>query len=124
MSSELQGIRVLVVEDDPIIALDLMGMLEQAGAIVVGPAYRTSRALALLETEIDVAVLDFRLETETASSIAHRLSVKGIPYLFYTSSRGNPELAHPGVPIIEKPAHPRRLLEAVRGLTRNRSGSD
>jgi CheY-like chemotaxis protein len=79
MSSELLGLRVLVVEDDPIIALDLRGMFAEAGATVVGPAYRVAQALALLESGIDVAVLDFRLEKETASSIARRLSAKGYP---------------------------------------------
>jgi len=117
MSSELLGLRILVVEDDPIIALDLRGMFAEAGATVVGPAYRVSQALALLEAGIDVAVLDFRLEKETASPIAHRLSAKGVPYLFYTSSRGHPELAHPGVPIIEKPARPDALIKLVKALT-------
>jgi CheY-like chemotaxis protein len=116
MPSELLGLRVLIVEDDPIIALDLGGMFAEAGATVVGPAYRVSQALAMLEAGIDVAVLDFRLEKETASSIAHRLSAKGVPYLFYTSSRGHPELAHPGVPIIEKPARPEALIALVRAL--------
>ncbi len=120
MTSSLLDLNILVVEDDPIIALDLKQMLADAGATVVGPAYRTAQALALLDGKIDVAVLDYRLETETTSPIADKLSSKGIPYLFYTSSRGRPERAHPGVPIIDKPARPERLISAVKALTQGR----
>jgi CheY-like chemotaxis protein len=124
MPWELLGVRVLVVEDEPIIALDLEGILAGAGATVVGPAYRVSQALDLLDTGIDVAVLDFRLETETATSIVHRLSAKGIPYLFCTSSRGHPELAHAGVPVIDKPAHPNALIAAVRALIQQQQNDE
>jgi DNA-binding response OmpR family regulator len=118
MVPALLGLNVLVVEDDPIIALDLEQILTDAGATVVGPADRIAQAQLLFErTKIDVAVLDFRLEKETASPIALQLSAKGIPFVFYTSSRGHPELQHPGVPIVEKPAHPEKLLAVVKALT-------
>jgi CheY-like chemotaxis protein len=91
MSGELEGLRVLVVEDDPIIALDVKATLERAGATVIGTAYRIAQALALLDTEFDVAVLDFRLEAETAQPVAAKLSPRGVPLLFYTSSRGHPQ---------------------------------
>lgn len=119
-SSLLFGLRVLVLEDDPIIALDVAQTLADAGATILGPAYRVAQALDLIErSAIDVAVLDFRLETATASPVAHRLSARGIPYLFHTSSRGGPAQAHPGVPIIDKPTHPERLVAAIKALTKS-----
>ena len=118
MSSLLHGLRILVVEDDPIIALDIIGTLADAGAMVIGPAYRVAHALELLEASaIDIAVLDYRLETETISPVADRLSTKGIPYLFHTSSRSQVEQAHPGVPILQKPTRPEQLVVALKALT-------
>jgi CheY-like chemotaxis protein len=116
-SAELEGLRVLVVEDDPVIALDVKATLERAGATVIGTAYRIAQALALLDAEFDVAVLDFRLEAETAHPVAEKLVSRGISFLFYTSSRGHPKLAFPGVPILEKPSYPDALIAAVKQLT-------
>jgi CheY-like chemotaxis protein len=121
ISSDLDGLRVLVVEDDPIIALDVAASLTVAGATVVGPAYTVRQALELVDrSPVDVAVLDFRLEAETASPIAHRLVAMDIPFLFHTSSSSNPALAHPGVPIVDKPTRPEQLVAAVSALTRKR----
>ncbi len=59
MARALEGLRVLVVEDDPIIGLDLRYTLEEAGALVYGPAYNVPGALALLsQFSVDVGVLD------------------------------------------------------------------
>ena len=63
--SLLLGLRILVVEDDAIIALDIAGTLADAGATVIGPVYRVAPALDLLKTStIDIAVLDYRLESD------------------------------------------------------------
>jgi DNA-binding response OmpR family regulator len=71
VSSLLDGLRVLVVEDDPIIALDVTSSLARAGATVVGPAYTVALALDLIDcSPIEAAVLDYRLEAGTASPIA------------------------------------------------------
>ena len=121
ISSVLDGLRVLVVEDDPIIALDVASSLTVAGAIVLGPAYTVSQALELIDrSPVDAAVLDYRLEAETASPIAHRLVAMEIPFLFHTSSSSSPALAHPGVLIIDKPTRPGQLVAAVNALTRTR----
>jgi CheY-like chemotaxis protein len=122
-SAELTGLHVLVVEDDPIIALDVKATLESAGATVIGTAYRVAQAVALLDAEFDVAVLDFRLEAETAKPIADKLLRRGVPFLFYTSSRGHPQMAFPGVPIIEKPAYPDALVAAVKRLAQGEKKS-
>lgn len=118
MQGPLQGLRILVVEDEPIIALDLAQTLSDAGAVIIGPAHKVAVAVALLDQATpDLAVLDWRLETETASPVALRLTALGVPFLFHTSSRGRPEAAHPGVPVIDKPTRPEQLIDALRNLT-------
>ena len=118
VSSVLEGLRLLVVEDDPIIALDVASSLTMAGATVLGPAYTVSKALELIAcSPVDAAVLDYR-PAETASPVAHRLVAMEIPFLFHTSSSSNPALAHPGVPIVDKPTRPEQLVAALNALTR------
>jgi CheY-like chemotaxis protein len=103
-SSELAGLWVLIVEDDPIIALDVAQTLADAGAIVVGPAHSVAQALRLVDGGgLDAAVLDYRLEREVSSPIADWLGRMSVPYLFHTSSRMEPQAAYPHVPIIDKP---------------------
>ncbi len=115
MGDRLEGLRVLIVEDDPIIALDVAYHLRGAGADVIGPAYNLAHAARLIEASaIDAAVLDYRLETETATPVAYRLTALGVPFLFHTSSRGQPELEHPGVPIVDKPTRPGQLVAAIK----------
>jgi DNA-binding response OmpR family regulator len=119
MEGRLRGICVLVVEDDPIIALDLVQTLSDAGAVVLGPAHTVAVALDLLDqTRPNLAVLDWRLEIETASPVAFRLKALSVPFLFHTSSRSYPEAAHPGVPVIDKPTRPEQFINALNALTR------
>jgi CheY-like chemotaxis protein len=59
----LESQRILVVEDDPFIALDLQSILEDAGATVVGPAREVSEAISFIEgSKVSSAVLDYRLQ--------------------------------------------------------------
>src|SRR4029078_8897142 len=87
-SSELAGLRILIVEDDPIIALDVAETLADAGAIVIGPAHTVAQAFNLVgRGGLDAAVLDYRLEREVSSPIADWLGRVCVPYLFHTSPR-------------------------------------
>lgn len=118
MLGVLAGQRILVVEDDPIIALDLAQTLCNAGAVVIGPALMVASALQMVEDSLpDLAVLDWRLETETTAPVARRLAELGVPFLFHTSSRGDPETFHPGILIIDKPTRPEQLVHALQALT-------
>jgi CheY-like chemotaxis protein len=116
----LDGTRVLVVEDEFLIALDLTTVLREAGASVVGPAHSASEALDLLETAvIDVAVLDLDLGGHWVDPVAERCAALGIPFVFH-SGRGLPDAMRArfaGVPLLEKPAGPNRLIAEVVALT-------
>jgi CheY-like chemotaxis protein len=76
------GRRVLVVEDEPVIAAGIAAMLEPAGFEVIGPASGVKEALSLLEHEgCDTAVLDVNLGNETSEPVARELIRSGTPYV-------------------------------------------
>lgn len=78
--------RILVVEDEYMIAKDVGRDLENAGAIVVGPVPSVAMALNLIaqETELHAGVLDVNLNGEQSYAVAEALEARGIPYLFAT----------------------------------------
>jgi DNA-binding response OmpR family regulator len=81
----LIGARVLVVEDDLLISMDLAAGLTDAGAQVVGPCRTAKDAVAFVnEWNISVALLDIRLASESVVPVAIQLSDRRIPIVFYT----------------------------------------
>ena len=81
----LHGLRVLVVEDDYFIALELCSALRAAGADVIGPARDLETGLAALREErIDCGVLDINLRGRLAFELAIELRARGIPAIFAT----------------------------------------
>ncbi|MGX9983706.1 response regulator [Methylobacterium fujisawaense] len=112
--------RILVVEDEYLIAMDVKRWLMAAGATVVGPVPSVERALGLIEEGyIDAAVLDINLgERGTSFPIADRLSALGVPYLFAT---GDVQVSlgslYGGQPRLEKPFVEAELVQAVAKLT-------
>lgn len=82
----LEGLRILLIEDEYVIAMELKRWLQRAGAEVVGPVPSVERALDLIEDDgIDAAVLDVNLgDGRTAYPIADRLIAMGVPHLFAT----------------------------------------
>ena len=83
--SPLSGRRVLVVEDEMIVAWLLQDMLADLGCAVVGPAARVAQALAMIEAEaIDAAVLDVNLNGQKSYPVADALAARGVPFVFST----------------------------------------
>jgi CheY-like chemotaxis protein len=83
--SALQRKRVLIVEDEFFIGAAAREMLEELGAIVIGPAATVSEALALAATEdIDVALLDVNLYGHSSVIVAAKLDARQIPMVFAT----------------------------------------
>ncbi len=119
MTLPLNSVRILLVEDDPIIGLDLREMLEAAGAEVVGPAYDAAGAVALLDAvSIDLAVLDNIIVGGDSTPVADALTRRGVPFLFHTSQRGSLDERYPDVLIIDKPSRPGELVAALQHLAR------
>ncbi len=121
----LAGRRLMVVEDEFIVAMDLASRLEDLGAEIVGPAGTVEDALALVETQggrLDGAVLDINLHGARVYPVADRLAALGLPFVFTT---GYDALvlppAYAGMPRFEKPinvAALARLLAADTAPTR------
>lgn len=84
--SLLSGKKILVVEDEPLVALMVADMLRDAGCIVVGPAYDVATALTFFEAEQpDAAVLDINLgRNETSAAVADALDNAGVPFIYAT----------------------------------------
>jgi len=82
--SALRDRRILVVEDEYLIAMSLQEALESAGAVVVGPAPSVDKALKQIESEphIDAAVLDVNLGGMLAYPVADMLVARKIPFVF------------------------------------------
>lgn len=77
--------RILVVEDEMLVALMLEDILDSLGHQVVGPAMRLPQALELAATcEVDLAILDINLDGSKSFPVADVLSKRGVPFLFAT----------------------------------------
>lgn len=113
----LVGRRILVVEDQYAIALDLCESLDREGASVVGPAASAEDALRILEASgpPDVAVLDIRLRGGPVYPVADRLQELGVPYLFTTACEMDeiPE-RYRRAPRFDKPVRLSSILDAIR----------
>ena len=83
--TSLAGKRILVVEDDGLIALDIVSELRRAGCTAIGPASRLETAMTIAAArDIDAAVLDVFLEGAYAWQLAGTLKAQGVPFLFQT----------------------------------------
>lgn len=101
----LSSLRVLIVEDESLVAMLLEDMLLDLGAEVVGVAASVENALALLQDEsIDAALLDVNIEGQRSFPVADALRDRGIPYAFATGFGDGvlPE-KYASVPVILKP---------------------
>jgi CheY-like chemotaxis protein len=105
MTSNLAGLRVLVVEDEMMVSMLIEDMLEDLGCKVVGPASRLDEALALAGVaELDCAVLDVNLGGQSIFPLADVLRAKGAPFAFATGygDAGLREVDK-GSPVLQKP---------------------
>lgn len=106
----LAGKRILLVEDEFIIAALAADMLVDLGATVVGPAATVAEGLALAETaSIDAAVLDVNMYGERVGPVAAALRARGIPFIFATGYGENAQGSPQEAPILDKPYSQERL---------------
>lgn len=111
------GLRVLVVEDEPVVAMCLEDMLEGLGCTTVGPAGRLAEGLALAESEdLGAAILDINLGGERSTPIAEALRRRGVPFAFASGYGSLPEGFEDGVPLIEKPYRDADIDAALRTI--------
>ena len=114
----LSGCRILIVEDEAAIALDIEHALRAEGATVVGPAATIEDALAeIAQNQVDCALLDVKLGDGNADAVAAALDKRAIPIVFVTAY--SDERMPPGFearPVIRKPYEQRQLLNLVASI--------
>jgi CheY-like chemotaxis protein len=113
----LAGRSILVVEDEPVIALQLQSQFNAAGARVYS-AGRLKDALYMAEhPALSAAVLDYRLGADDSAAVCRRLADLGIPFMFYTGFGDAEAFRHwPKAPVVSKPVEGRILIDAVTSL--------
>ena len=118
MAVELSGLRILVVEDEAMIAMLIEDQLDELGCIVATQAASVSEGLAAVAaTPVDAAVLDVNLRGEFSYVIADALAARHVPYLFITGyGQCGLDPAYQDRPVLQKPFMTDRLGEALIGL--------
>jgi CheY-like chemotaxis protein len=123
--TDLRGFRLLVVEDEYILATELTHALEGEGVEVIGPASCVKDALELLATQdkIDGAVLDINLRGHKVYPIAETLRRRSVPFVFTTGYEAwiIPEV-YQDVPRLEKPVDTRALARLISKRANETSG--
>jgi CheY-like chemotaxis protein len=117
--AELSDIKVLLVEDEPLVAMSVADQLRGAGAIVVGPCATAGQAIDILHAnDVDVAVIDFVLADENSERLQAALENEGIPFVVLT---GYPRILvrrDDRQRVLSKPVMPDVLFSVVKDLAR------
>jgi DNA-binding response OmpR family regulator len=116
---ELAGCKVLVVEDEMLVAIDYCERLAAAGAEVLGPFTSVAQALECLDTShVDVAILDYALTDRTSDPLQSALEGRDIPFIVVT---GYPRVLvrrDARQQVLSKPLSPGLLCETILAVRR------
>ena len=112
----LGGLRILIVEDEMLVALESQAFVQRFGGIVVGPFARVPAALQAIERHaIDGAILDINVAGTSSFAVADVLRQRNIPFVFCTGyGRETVPQRFDGVAVIEKPLIPELVIAALR----------
>ncbi len=114
----LSDLRILVVEDERLIALDIKDILEDWGCTVIGPVATSTAALNLIADSLpDAAVLDVNLRTGTSEPVAAALRDHGRPFVVLTAyERKHLAGALRDAPLLSKPVDEKKLKQQLLAL--------
>ena len=120
----LNGLRVLVVEDDSVVAMDIGDLIERAGGEVIGPvgSLREARQAVKADQAIDAAVLDVNLRDGDVTPVLEALRARKVGVVVHTGSTGLPSglgERHPDVVVLQKPVQPGRLVGEIQRACRS-----
>jgi CheY-like chemotaxis protein len=118
-SAFLSGRRLLIVEDDPFLAMELHDLLASGGAVILGPVATVKTALGMLDdTRPHAALLDLNLRGQRSTPVAEAMLSASIPFILVTGYSRNQidEPALREIPIVSKPVDQSILLEALHNL--------
>ena len=112
----LNGLLVLVIEDEFLVAMEFETFLQQQGCTILGPAATVAQALDLLDGGApDAALLDMNLRGERAVRVAAALRARAVPFVLVTGY-GRVQLSEPelqDVPHLPKPVNYNELVRAI-----------
>ena len=116
--AQLSGRRVLVVEDEVLVANTLEAVLRHAGCEVLGPISSLDKAVAAARhEEIDVALLDLNLAGNKVYPVAEVLLKREIPFVLMTGNRGEAlPSGYEGRPVMFKPFPVESMLDVLRKM--------
>ena len=119
-NTDLNGKRIVVVEDDYLLAADMCRELRELGATVLGPAPTPFYAAQLIgRRKLDAAVLDVRLHGTTVFDVAELLMKQGVPIVFVTAfQREELPPRFRGSSLLEKPLDRKKLVSEIVAMTR------
>lgn len=110
----MAGMRILVLEDEPIIAMALEDAIAEAGAVpVIAGSIEQAEAI-IAESQVDIAVLDVNIHGKQSYTVALELGRRGIPFVFasgYGTTVHPPEFVD--VPTVGKPYQIASIAEAL-----------
>lgn len=108
----------MVVEDEPIVGMDIEAILSEAGLQVVGPVSSATEALELISSgPVECALIDYVLTDGNALDVVAKLTDSSIPFAFVTGlSRDGIPAAYGNVPTVGKPFAAAELLSCVRTM--------
>ena len=114
----LVGKRVLIVEDEPLVALELATILGDTGMVVAGVVTTAQTAMAAIaDTPVDAVLLDGNLQGALVDDVAAALIARGIPFLFVSGyGRDHLPIGLDAVTVIEKPFDARTIAAALHQL--------
>jgi len=122
-TSQRDGLQVLVVEDDEMVAAGTLAMIEDLGHTAIGAASALA-ALDILEVkrEIDIVVTDHAMPGMNGTELAHRIraSRPDLPVILVTGYADLPNGSDPSLPRLNKPYRQRELAELISGLAADR----
>lgn len=107
--------RILIVEDEILIAMLLEDIVTDLGHVPVGPMMRLQPALSAAESaDVDFAILDINLAGQQSFPVADRLMERGIPFMFASGyGQAGTGGLYPGVPVIQKPYDPGQIASGM-----------
>jgi DNA-binding response OmpR family regulator len=110
--------KVLIVEDEPMVALQIEDILQEAGFEIAGCVGSLDKALAILKNDdCDVAILDANLRGDSVAPLANLLQQRSKPFLFVSGyERAYLPEAFLDAPLLSKPFEPGELITTVRQL--------
>jgi len=118
LQSILAGKSILIVEDEPLVALDLHTTLSTVEASLISAASAGEAITLIGYAEVSAAIVDVQLGSEDAAQVCDLLASRQIPFLFYTGRADTTILraAWPDVPVLKKPATSAAIVAALEAV--------